>query len=112
MRCPALRNDGLPCRSTIIVSSGYCYPHDPRRTFGQGFRKAQEARARLIRNGARLTRIYSRLDKTFRQVERGEIDPEKAMAMAQLARTMCAILELDEDPPVSADEGSPPLSPN
>jgi len=112
MRCPALRNDGLPCRSTIIVSSGYCYPHDPGRAFGQGFRKAQEARARLIRSGARLTRIYSRLDKTFRQVERGEIDPEKAMAMAQLARTMCAILELDEEPPVSADEGSPPLSPN
>jgi hypothetical protein len=43
-----------------------------------------------------LNRVYSRLDKAMRQVERGELDPETAMAMAQLARTMCAILEVDE----------------
>ena len=111
--CPALRNDGLPCQSTIIGRSGYCYPHDPERSLGQGFRKAQEARARLIRKGtARLTRVYARLDKAFRQVERGELEPHKAMAMASLARTMCAILEMDEEPPVNADEDSPPLSPN
>jgi len=113
MRCPALRNDGLPCQSTIIAPSGYCYPHDPERALGQGFRQAQEARERLIRKGtARLTRVYARLDKAFRQVERGVLNPEKAMAMAQLARTMCAILELDEEPSVSADEDSPPFSPN
>jgi hypothetical protein len=35
----------------------------------------------------------------MRQVERGELDPEMAMAMAQLARTMCAILEMDEPTP-------------
>lgn len=111
--CPALRNDGLPCQSTIIGPSGYCYPHDPERSLGQGFRKAQEARARLIRKGtARLTRVYARLDKAFRQVERGELEPHKAMAMAQLARTMCAILEMDEEPSVDADKDSPPLSPN
>ncbi len=111
--CPALRNDGLPCQSTIIDRSGYCYPHDPERSLGQGFRKALEARARLIRKGtARLTRVYARLDKAFRQVERGELEFHKAMAMAQLARTMCAILELDEEPPVDADEDSSPLSPN
>lgn len=111
--CPALRNDGLPCQSTIIGPSGYCYPHDPERSLGQEFRKAQEARARLIRRGtARLTRVYARLDKAFRQVERGELEPHKAMAMAALARTMCAILEMDEEPPVNTDEDSPPLSPN
>lgn len=112
IRCPALRLDGLACRSPIIGPSGYCYPHDPESDFGQGFRKAQEARARLIRKGtARLTRVYARLDKALRQVERGDLDPDKAMAMAQLARTMCAILELDEESPVNTDEDSPPLSP-
>ena len=113
IRCPALRNDGLPCRSPVIGPSGYCYPHDPERALGQGFRKAQEARARLIRKGtARLTRVYARLDKAFRQVERGDLEPEKAMAMAQLARTMCAILELDEESPVDTHEDSSPPTPN
>ena len=106
-RCPGRRNDGLPCRSPIIGPSGYCYPHDPARAFGQGFRKAQDARARLAqKRTGRLTRVYARLDKAFRQVERGDLDPDKAMAMAQLARTMCAILELGEKPPVKANEGS------
>lgn len=112
-RCPALRLDGLPCQSAIIGTSGYCYPHDPESDFGQGFRKAQEARARLISKGtAPLTKVYNRLDKAFRQVERGDLDSDKAMAMAQLARTMCAILELNEESPVSNDEDSPPLSPD
>ncbi len=107
MRCPGRRNDGLPCRSPIIGSSGYCYPHDPARVFGQGFRKAQDARARLAqKRSARLTRVYARLDKAFRQVERGDLDPNKAMAMAQLARTMCAILELGEKPRVNANKGA------
>ena len=107
MRCPGRRNDGLPCRSPIIGPSGYCYPHDPARVFGQGFRKAQDARSRLVRKRtARLTRVYTRLDKAFRQVERGDLDPDKGMAMAQLARTMCAILELGEKAPVNANKGS------
>ncbi len=105
IRCPALRHDGLPCQSPVIGPSGYCYPHDPERPLGQGVRQAQEARARLIRKGtSRLTRVYSRLDKALRQVERGELDPAKAMAMAQLARTMCAILELDEEPTIDSGE--------
>lgn len=96
-RCPALRADGLPCESTIIGDSGYCYPHDPEHEVAHGFQKAREARARLKRKGTdSLTRVYKRLDKALRQVERGELDPEKAIAMAQLAHTMCAILELDE----------------
>ena len=107
MRCPGRRNDGLPCQSPVIGPSGYCYPHDPARAFGQGFRKAQDARARLVqKRTARLTRVYTRLDTAFKQVERGDLDPGKAMAMAELARTMCAILELGEKPPVDPDEGS------
>lgn len=96
--CPARRADGQPCRSPIIGPSGYCFPHDPDRPEGDEFRKAMEARARLKEKGAaRLNRVYSRLDRALRQVEQGKLDPDKAMAMAQLARTMCAILELDED---------------
>ena len=87
-------------------------PRDPERAFAQGFQQAQEARARLIRKGtAQLTRVYSQLDEAFTEVERGDLDPHKAMAMAQLARTMCAILELDEEPAADADEDSPPLPP-
>ena len=95
--CPAVREDGRPCESQILTASGYCYAHDPRRAFEDRYQAAQEARARLKRDAtARLNRIYSRLDKAMRQVERGELDAETATAMAQLARTMCAILDLDE----------------
>ena len=99
-KCRGLRADGLPCESTIIGDSGYCYPHDPDHELGHGFQKAREARARLKSKGTdRLARVYKRLDKALRQVERGELDPEKAIAMAQLAHTMCAILDLDEPEP-------------
>lgn len=96
-RCPAIRSDGRRCESPILTSSGYCYPHDPRRAFEDRYQAAQEARAKLKRDATeRLNRVYSRLDKAMRQVERGELDPETAMAMAQLARTMCAIVDMDE----------------
>lgn len=95
--CKALRNDGLPCESPIVSKSGFCYPHDPTNPVGKTFKDAQEARARLhSKRATRLGRVYSRLDKALSQVERGEMDTDQAMAMAQLARTMCAILELDE----------------
>lgn len=96
-RCPGMRSDGRRCESAILTSSGYCYSHDPRRAFEDKYRAAQEARAQLRRDATeRLNRIYRRLDKAVRQVERGDLDPETAVAMAQLASTMCAILGLDE----------------
>jgi hypothetical protein len=95
--CPAVRSDGRRCESPILTSSGYCYPHDPKRAFEDKYQAAQEARAQLKRDStARLNRIYGRLDKAMRQVESGELDPETAMAMAQLAHTMCAIVEMGE----------------
>jgi hypothetical protein len=106
--CPALRSDGLPCESPILTSSGYCHPHDPERNVIEGYVRAQQARARLKRRGtARLNRVYSRLDKAMRQVERGEIEPEIAMAMAQLAHTMCAILDLGDEPSEAGSESTP-----
>lgn len=95
-RCPAVRSDGRRCESPILTTSGYCYPHDPKRSIDDKYRAAQEARAQIRKEATgRLNRIYGRLDKAMRQVERGELDPEIAMAMAQLARTMCAILDVD-----------------
>jgi len=97
--CPAIRSDGRRCESPILTSSGYCYPHDPKRVFEDKYQAAQEARTQLKRDAtARLNRVYGRLDKAMRQVESGDLDPETAMAMAQLARTMCAILDMNEPP--------------
>lgn len=101
--CKGIRSDGRPCESPIVTTSGYCYSHDPKRAFEDKYKAAQEARAQLKRDAtARLNRVYGRLDKAMRQVERGELDPETAMAMAQLARTMCAILDIDE--PLAEDD--------
>ena len=97
--CPTILGDGRRCESTILASSGYCYAHDPKRAFEDKYQAAQEARAQLRRDSTeRLNRIYRRLDKAMRQVERGDLDPETATAMAQLAGTMCAILAMDESP--------------
>jgi hypothetical protein len=101
-RCPAIRSDGRRCESPILTSSGYCYPHDPRRAFDDKYQAAQDAREQIKREATgRLNRIYGRLEKAMRQVERGELDPETAMAMAQLARTMCAILDVEPPPPAT-----------
>ncbi len=98
--CPGTTSDGRPCESQILTSSGYCYAHDPRRAFEDRYQAALEAREQLKQDATgRLNRIYSRLDKAMRQVERGELDPETAMAMAQIANTMCAILGVDEPSP-------------
>lgn len=104
-RCRAFRNDGLPCQSPIVGDTGYCFPHDPENPVGLMVRDAQEARTRLKHKRAnRLTRVYGRLDRALKQLEQGEIDTDQAMAMAQLARTMCAILELDEAEGADTDE--------
>ena len=58
---------------------------------------------------AQLTKTYSRLEKAMRQVERGELEPDVAVAMAQIARTMCAILDLDDEAP--EDQGENDLTP-
>lgn len=95
-QCPAIRSDGRRCESPILTSSGYCYPHDPKRAFEDRYQAALEARAQLKRDATeRLNRIYNRLDKAMRQIERGELDPETAAAMAQIATTMCAILNME-----------------
>lgn len=97
--CPTILGDGRRCESTILTASGYCYAHDPKRAFEDKYQAAQEARAQLRHNSTdRLNKIYRRLDKALRQVERGELDPSTATAMAQLARTMCAILDIDDTP--------------
>lgn len=107
--CPGVTSEGLPCRSPILGSSGYCYNHDPDREVEDGYRKALEARERMKRKStAQLTKVYSRLEKAMREVERGELEPDIAVAMAQIARTMCAILDLDTDEP--DDEGGSDLT--
>lgn len=106
--CKALRADGQPCESPIVGATGYCYPHDPTNPVAKTVRDAHEARRSLRHERAeRLGRVYSKLDKALRKVERGEMDTEQAMAMAQLARTMCAILELGDDGADDLDGDSP-----
>lgn len=94
--CPAVGADGRRCESPILTSSGHCHLHDPKRVFEVDYRAAQEARAQLKRDATeRLNRIYDRLDRAMHQVEKGELDPGTASAMAQIANTMCAILGME-----------------
>lgn len=101
--CVAQRADGSPCRAPVAGISGYCFQHDPDRESDREDARRRAAAVprdpvtRMRRDGdVRLAKIFARLEEAMERVERGELPPERAQALAQLARTMCAILDTDE----------------
>ncbi|MGH8873976.1 MAG: hypothetical protein ACRDVM_01815 [Acidimicrobiia bacterium] len=49
------------------------------------------------RSAAPLESVFRRLEQALGEVEMGQLPPEQAVAMAQVARTMCFILRVDEE---------------
>ncbi len=85
--CRGTRRDGLPCRSTIVLDSGYCSSHDPNRP-------APKPKTYPIENES-LTSVFRHLERAISDVRAGRMDPETASALADLARAMCATIEAD-----------------
>ena len=88
--CRATKRDGQPCRSVVVLMSGYCPRHDPARR--------DEAHAASVAGGrgrGRIARVERLVPGTLRpvlntlldalgQTHRGELDPKIATALAAL----------------------------
>ncbi len=89
--CRATRRDGSPCRSAIVLATGYCPMHDPGRREAVaaarvrgGERRATAARLdRLV--PATLKPTLGTLLTALDEVHAGDLDPKRAGAMAALA---------------------------
>jgi hypothetical protein len=101
-KCHGLRVDGEPCRSTIVAMSGYCYTHDPsvveartaaRRRGGAASSKVHRARKLappLLRD------VFDVLMKALEEVHSGVLEPQRAQAMASVARAAVSTLTAGE----------------
>ena len=85
--CRGTRRDGQPCRSGIIGASGFCSSHDPNR--------ASRARQEPVENPS-LASVFRHLERAVADVRAGRMDPEAAIALAGLAKAMCATIDADE----------------
>lgn len=98
--CAATTQMGLPCRARALMGDRFCYRHSP--AVDPAERRAASARGGTNRsNVARLARripadlgdlLATLLDATAK-IERGEITPSQATAMANLASAAVRIHE-------------------
>jgi len=86
--CIGTRRDGLPCRSSIVLNSGFCSAHDPNRP---------KARVRTVPvTDPSLAAVFRHLERAVGDVRAGRMDPDTAIALAGLAQAMCATIDADE----------------
>ncbi len=85
--CRGIRKDGQPCRSSIIRASGFCSSHDPNR----GSRTRQVP----VENPS-LASVFRHLERAVADVRAGRMDSDTAIALAGLAKAMCATIDADE----------------
>lgn len=101
MRCPARRKDGAPCTGRAL-SSGYCFAHDPalQARRDEGKRRGGEHR-RTAHRIERLTPVSLRpvlehLLDAMKRVDKGEMGPSQATALAALAGAVCRVYDVAE----------------
>ena len=86
--CNAVRRDGQPCRSPVVLPSGFCPLHDPERQAA-----VRSAGGRAKSRGARLDRLVPASLKptlgllltAIEEAYEGSLPPARASAMASLA---------------------------
>ncbi len=79
-QCPAKRLDGQPCRATILTATGYCYVHDPAPEDEDDHSKR------------RLDVVIRHLEEAIEQVRVGALEPDVAIAIAELATAVAVTL--------------------
>lgn len=97
-RCGANRKDGQPCQAPALPESEYCFAHDPERKADrdEARRRGGQNSSKIIRlRGAvppRLIPIFDRLESALQETHDGTLEPQRAQAMASLARAMTVVL--------------------
>jgi hypothetical protein len=93
-RCAATNSRGEPCRSTIILESGYCRGHDP--SYAED-RKRAAARNGLPPRDPELVEIRDGLRRLTEWVNGGDADPERVGLLVSIARTRLYAARVESD---------------
>ena len=96
-KCNATRRDGSPCRSPVVLPSGFCPLHDPDRQAAvrsAGGRAKSQARRldRLV--PATLKPVLAALLGALEEVHDGQLAPVRAQAMASLASAAVKVYQV------------------
>jgi hypothetical protein len=86
--CRGTRKDGQPCRSGIVLDSGFCSAHEPGRP--------QRSPRPVPVEDPSLASVFRQLERAVRDVRAGRMSPDTALALAGLAQAMCATIDADE----------------
>jgi hypothetical protein len=86
----------------VLADASYCYVHAPALdgVRAEARRRGGRNRASAVRLRAlvppRLIPIFERLEAALERVDRGELDPRQAQAMASVARALVSVLQAGE----------------
>lgn len=86
--CRGTRKDGQPCRSGIVLDSGFCSAHEPGRP--------QRTARTVPVDDPSLASVFRQLERAVRDLRAGRMNPDTAVAFAELARAMCATIDADQ----------------
>jgi hypothetical protein len=93
-RCAGTNSRGEPCRSTIVLESGYCRGHDPA--------YAEARRRSAARNGTpardpELGEIREGLARLTERVDAGDVDTERIDLLVRISRARVYAIKIDSE---------------
>ncbi len=92
--CTATRRDGSPCRGPALPSKPVCFAHDAERQEALRASRARGGRAKRLANRMdkltpdSLRPVLSRLFTVLEELHTGEMEPQRATAMAAVASAL------------------------
>ncbi len=101
-QCATTRADGSPCRAQALPDRTLCWAHSPehqakaaaaRQRGGTNRSNLNRASARMPRN---LKSLGERILVAFDRVENGDLDPQRAHAMARLVAAFVQLHQVGE----------------
>ncbi len=101
-QCTAIRPNGERCRATALPDRPQCFAHDPanreranaaRRAGGHNRSSTVRAARRMPAN---LKDVAARLLVALEETYTGDLEPDRARAMASLAGAVCRVYEVGE----------------
>jgi hypothetical protein len=93
-RCAGTNSRGEPCRSTIVLESGYCRGHDP--AYAEA-RRRSAARNGMPARDPELGEIREGLARLTERATAGEVDAERIDLLVRVARARVYAIKADHE---------------
>ncbi len=100
--CEGIRADGQPCMAKALPGKRHCWSHDEslQERRNEARRQGGRNRANVVRVRGlvppRLVSVYDTLEAALQEVHDGKLIPQRASAMAALAKAMVSVLAAGE----------------